>query len=100
MFPVEVKYTNWMEEYWGTQAVKAHKMEEKCAEVIKDALEERPGDVLVFLPGEKEIMYVWIYLNNNWGIGDGKIPRGMAAFAYSIIKRNACDSNSGISAVP
>ena len=39
-------------------------MEEKMAEGIKDALKERDGDVLAFLPGEKEIMYVWIFLNN------------------------------------
>eukprot|EP00746_Dinoflagellata_sp_MGD_P125182 gnl/MRDRNA2_/MRDRNA2_59897_c0_seq1.p1 gnl/MRDRNA2_/MRDRNA2_59897_c0~~gnl/MRDRNA2_/MRDRNA2_59897_c0_seq1.p1 ORF type:complete len:859 (+),score=183.36 gnl/MRDRNA2_/MRDRNA2_59897_c0_seq1:31-2577(+) len=100
MFPVEVKMVGWMEELQTQEAIRLHKLEEKTAEIVRDALLERDGDLLVFLPGEKEIMYTWIYLNNNHGIGDGKVPRTMVGYGQSQVKHGAADLSRKISVMP
>ena len=97
---MEVRHVCWMEELQTPEAVRVHKLEEETAKLISDALEERSGDVLVFLPGEKEIMYTWIYLNNNHGIGDGKVPRTMVGYGQSQVKHGMADLSRKISVMP
>lgn len=85
--------TNWQPD--GPQ-----KFSEVMAKVIADALEEhREGDVLVFLPGEREIMYTWISLNNI-GIGDGKKPRQLVAWADRLIDKSVDLSSCRVEACP
>jgi len=88
-FPVEVKFrgglrlNNWEPKGpWFFADV--------MAKAIEEALEAHPGDMLVFLPGEREIMYTWIVLNN-MGIGDGEVPKNLVGWARSRIKPEAVD---------
>ncbi|CAE8613109.1 unnamed protein product [Polarella glacialis] len=78
-FPVEVFYRGLVNlRKWEPSG--PMKFAETVAKTIKMAMENHPGDCLVFLPGEREIMYTWIALNN-MGIGDGVRPKNLVEWA-------------------
>lgn len=69
------------------------------AKQIKIALDEHEGDALVFVPGEREIMYVWIALNN-MGIGDGQRPKNLVPWAHRLIDDSKLDLSKKIQVSP
>ncbi|CAE7439670.1 hrpB, partial [Symbiodinium sp. CCMP2456] len=69
------------------------------AKQIQLALDEHEGDVLVFVPGEREIMYVWIALNN-MGIGDGQRPKNLVPWAHRLIDDSKLDLSKKIQVSP
>ncbi|CAK0886187.1 unnamed protein product [Prorocentrum cordatum] len=89
-FPVEVRHVDLVADLNNYEPEGPQKFAEQVAGVIQGALGEHTGDVLVFLPGEREIMYTWIALNN-MGIGDGQVPRNLAGWAWKLIDRKAAD---------
>lgn len=97
-FPVEVSYKGLIDlqdfERGGPQ-----RFAQLVAKVIRQALEEHEGDALVFLPGEREIMYTWIACNN-MGIGDGKQPRNLVAWARRLIDTSVDLSGSRVQVSP
>ncbi|CAE8736400.1 unnamed protein product [Polarella glacialis] len=99
-FPVEVRYRGCMAEHVSEQGVAQQRLEHSVAETVRDALEEFPqGDVLVFLPGEQEIMYTWIFLNN-LGIGDGRAPKRLIGWARRLIDTSAVDLSRKVQVSP
>lgn len=88
-YPVEVRYTGCREELISKAGENGESaMEHMAAATVKQALDEHDGDILVFLPGEREIMYVWIFLNN-MGIGDGLMPKRLVGWAKRLVDRSA-----------
>jgi len=75
-------------------------MEEKIAELVANSLDQRDGDIMVFLTGKAEIWSVFTYLNNSWGIGNGRVPHGMTANSELSLKPGMCNPNSGIQVLP
>ena len=79
-FNVEVRHVGSMHDSSASRA-----LETRIANIVVAALDRDPGDVLVFLPGEQEIMFVWIFLHN-LGIGDGRRPTRLVRWAHRLIK--------------
>lgn len=70
------------------------------AAVVVEALQRHgEGDALVFLPGEREIMYTWIALNN-LGYGDGKRPANLVGWAHRLIDERAVDLSRKVTVSP
>ncbi|CAK9087046.1 unnamed protein product [Durusdinium trenchii] len=97
-FPVEVFYRPVLKlKDWEPQG--PHRFADLVAQQVEEALEEHPGDVLVFVPGEREIMYVWIALNNK-GIGDGQRPKNLVPWAHRLIDNSKVDLSRKIQVSP
>jgi len=99
-FPVEVKHVGKMGELsFSTEALKDHALEHFVADQVAYSIMEHEGDILVFLPGEAEIMYTWVVLNN-MGYGDGKEPPNMSWQAQQFMDVGAHDLKNCIECVP
>lgn len=98
MFPVEVSYRGVINlRKWEPKGPQM--FAQTIAKQVQLALKEHEGDVLVFVPGEREIMYVWIALNN-MGIGDGKRPKNLVAWADKLIDKSKVDLSKKIQVCP
>jgi len=97
-FPVDIKYS-------GVLDLKNYEPEgpqefaNKVAMVIAEALATTDGDALVFLPGEREIMYTWIAMNN-MGYGDGQKPNNLIEWAHKLIDEEAVDLSRKVMVSP
>ncbi|CAK0897058.1 unnamed protein product, partial [Prorocentrum cordatum] len=89
-FPVEVVHRDVIPDLGNWDSKGVMQFAEDVAGVVRGALDQHAGDVLVFLPGEREIMYTWIALNN-LGVGDGKKPSTMVGWASRLIDESAPD---------
>eukprot|EP00931_Biecheleriopsis_adriatica_P064101 TRINITY_DN38943_c0_g1_i1.p1 TRINITY_DN38943_c0_g1~~TRINITY_DN38943_c0_g1_i1.p1 ORF type:complete len:504 (+),score=58.58 TRINITY_DN38943_c0_g1_i1:740-2251(+) len=98
-YPVDVFHTGSMGENTRTEALRNHDLEYAIAQAVCEATEQHEGDILVFLPGEFEIMYTWALLNND-GIGDGKVPDNMSWQARELIDSGAADLSRCIQVCP
>eukprot|EP00931_Biecheleriopsis_adriatica_P074241 TRINITY_DN48345_c0_g1_i1.p1 TRINITY_DN48345_c0_g1~~TRINITY_DN48345_c0_g1_i1.p1 ORF type:complete len:1326 (+),score=207.03 TRINITY_DN48345_c0_g1_i1:354-3980(+) len=98
MFPVEVSYRDVLTlRDWEAKGPQA--FARTVAEQVEQAMETHPGDVLVFVPGEREIMYLWIALNNI-GIGDGVRPKNLVQWAHRLIDESKVDLSKKIQVSP
>ncbi|CAK0847650.1 unnamed protein product [Prorocentrum cordatum] len=99
-FPVEVKHVGSMSELsFNWEALRDHQLEHFVADQVVKSIREHDGDVLVFLPGESEIMYTWAVLNN-MGYGDGTIPANIAWQARQIMEEGRADPDNCVEVVP
>lgn len=97
-FPVQVLYTGALRlTDWEPQGPR--RFADLVATQVKSAMEEHEGDVLVFVPGEREIMYVWIALNN-MGVGDGERPKNLVPWAHRLIDDSKVDLSKKIQVSP
>jgi ATP-dependent helicase HrpB len=81
------------------EALRDHKLEHFVADQVVHSISEHDGDILVFLPGEAEIMYTWVLLNN-MGYGDGKEPANLAWQARQFMEEGRADPNHCVQVVP
>lgn len=99
-FPVEVKHVGNMGELaFQHQALRDHELEYFVADQVVKAVKEHEGDILVFLPGEGEIMYTWAALNN-LGYGDGSEPKNLSWQARQIMEEGQADPSNCVEVVP
>jgi len=97
-FPVQVFHTSALKlGDWEPQGPR--KFADIVAKQVKNAMDEHEGDVLVFVPGEREIMYVWIALNN-MGVGDGQRPKNLVPWAHKLIDESKVDLSKKIQVSP
>ncbi|CAJ1430648.1 unnamed protein product, partial [Effrenium voratum] len=97
-FPVSVSYQDVLKlRDWEPQGPR--KFADVVAKQVRKAMKEHSGDVLVFVPGEREIMYVWIALNN-MGIGDGQRPKNLVPWAHRLIDDSKLDLSKKIQVSP
>jgi len=99
-FPVDVNHVGNMGELaFQHQALRDHELECFVAGQVANAIKKHEGDILVFLPGEAEIMYTWAELNN-LGYGDGSEPKNLSWQARQIMEEGQADPSKCIDVIP
>lgn len=98
-YPVEVFHKGSMGENTSGEALRNHELEHNVSALANECIEKHEGDILVFLPGEAEIMYTWA-LCNNYGLGDGVEPDNMPWQAREVLDQRAADPSKFVQVCP